>query len=172
MTAPSAWLVDHLNLVPAGAAVLDVACGHGRHALFLARAGFRVHAIDRNAASIAALRETAERERLDLTCELVDLETDPPPSLGRSAFGAVVVFRYLHRPLFPSLIEAVAPGGCLIYETFTVSQAGRRRPTNPRFLLKRGELVQLVAPLAVVAFREADADGDAVASVVATWLRA
>jgi hypothetical protein len=79
----------------------------------------------------------------------------------------VLVFRYLHRPLFPSLVDAVAPGGFLIYETFTVAQAQRGRPTNPRFLLKPGELVRLVEPLAILDAREADVNGQAVASVIA-----
>ena len=62
----------------------------------------------------------------------------------------------------------MAPGGCLIYETFTVEQALRGQPTNPRFLLKPGELVELAAPLAIVDAREGDIDGQSIASVVAT----
>jgi SAM-dependent methyltransferase len=169
--APSTWLLTHLELLRREARVLDVAAGRGRNALHLARLGFRVHAVDRDADAVADLRNAAAAERLPLTCEVVDLETDPPPSLGSSRFDAVLVFRYLHRPLFPSLIEAVATGGFLIYETFTVAQAQRGRPTNPCFLLKPGELVQLVAPLAVLEAREADVDGQAVASVVATRSR-
>jgi SAM-dependent methyltransferase len=168
---PSAWLLDHLELLPADGRVLDVACGRGRHALYLARRGYRVHAVDREPDAIAGLRATAAQERLPLTCEVVDLETDPPPRLGTDWFDAVVVFRYLHRPLFPSLIEALAPGGCLIYETFTIAQALRGRPTNPRFLLKPGELVELAGPLAIVDAREGDIDGQAIASIVATRSR-
>jgi SAM-dependent methyltransferase len=135
--------------------------------LHLARLGFRVHAVDRDADAVAHLRNAAATDRLPLTCEVVDLETDPPPSLGPTRFDAVLVFRYLHRPLFPSLVDAVAPGGFLIYETFTVAQAQRGRPTNPRFLLKPGELVRLVEPLAILDAREADVNGQAVASVIA-----
>jgi SAM-dependent methyltransferase len=164
---PSAWLLNHLELLPPHGRVLDVACGRGRHALYLARLGYRVHAVDRDADIIADLRAAAAHEQLPLTCEVVDLETDPPPSLGTSRFDAVLVFRYLHRPLFPSLIEAVAPGGFLIYETFTVAQALRGRPTNPRFLLKPAELVELAAPLAIVDAREGDIDGQSIASIVA-----
>jgi SAM-dependent methyltransferase len=166
--APSQWLLDHLRLLPPGGRVLDVACGRGRHALFLARRGFRVHALDRDADAVAELRAIASKERLAVTSEVVDLETEPPPSLGRGRFDGIVVVRYLHRPLFPSLIEALAPGGWLIYETFTTAQALRGHPTNPRFLLKPGELPQLVAPLSIVAAREADVDGMAVASAIAT----
>ena len=74
---------------------------------------------------------------------------------------------YLHRPLFPSLIAALAPGGLLIYETFTRAQAARGKPTNPDFLLKPGELLELVRPLDVVASREGDFDERMVAAVIA-----
>ena len=165
--APSAWLLTHLEVLPPLGRVIDVACGRGRHALHLARLGYRVHAVDRDADLIADLRAAAAQEQLPISCEVVDLETDPPPSFGAGRFDAVLVFRYLHRPLFPSLIEAVAPGGCLIYETFTVAQALRGRPTNPRFLLRPGELVELAGPLAIVDAREGDIDGQAIASIVA-----
>jgi len=164
---PSAWLLTHLELIPPHGRVLDVACGRGRHALYLARMGYRVHAVDREEDAVADLRAAADLERVPLTCEVLDLETDPPPSLGIGLFDAVLVFRFLHRPLFPSLIEAVAPGGRLIYETFTVAQALRGRPTNPRFLLKPGELVALAAPLAIVDAREGDIEGQSIASIVA-----
>ena len=79
----------------------------------------------------------------------------------------LVVVHYLHRPLFPALLAALAPGGVLVYETFTVAQAARGRPTNPAFLLEPGELPRLVAPLEVLAAREGDFEGRMVSSVVA-----
>jgi SAM-dependent methyltransferase len=166
--APSAWLLDHLDRLTPGGRILDVACGRGRHALHLARQGFRVDAVDRDADAIAELREVAASEQLTLSCRVLDLESEPPPSLGHHLFDGIVVFRYLHRPLFPALIAALAPGGFLIYETFTTAQALRGRPTNPRFLLEPGELVTLVAPLVILESRESDVNGQAVASVLAT----
>ena len=106
---PSAWLLNHLELLPPHGRVLDVACGRGRHALDLARLGYRVHAVDREADIIADLRAAAARRQLRSPARWWIWETDPPPSLGTCRFDAVLVFRYLHRPLFPSLIEAVAP---------------------------------------------------------------
>jgi hypothetical protein len=79
----------------------------------------------------------------------------------------VIVFNYLHRPLMPAIVEAVAAGGVLIYETFTVAQALRGRPRNPSFLLNPGELPALVQPLRVVRTREGEFEGKCVASVVA-----
>jgi len=166
LRGPAAWLIDNADLLPRGGKVLDVACGRGRHALLLASAGFDVHAIDRDPDAIAFVQATAERLSLSLTCEVVDLETDPLPALPGPC-DAVLVFNYLHRPLMPSLRAALAPGGRLFYETFTLQQAERGHPRNPAFLLQAGELPTLVAPLAVLRSREGEFDGRFVASVVA-----
>ena len=98
--------------------------------------------------------------------EVRDLESGASP-FPRSAYDVIVVVHYLHRPLFPALIEALAPGGLLVYETFTRAQAARGKPTNPDFLLESGELLDLVRPLEVLASREGDYDGRMVASVIA-----
>jgi SAM-dependent methyltransferase len=164
---PASWLLDNEAALPRGGAVLDVACGRGRHALHLARAGFRVTAIDRDPEALAALRHAAGVLGLDLTTQFVDLETSPPPDLGDARYDAIIVFNYLHRPLFPILRRALRTGGRLVYETFTIAQAARGRPTNPAFLLRPGELQRLVAPLAVLCAREGEVDGRCVASVVA-----
>jgi hypothetical protein len=134
--------------------------------LLLAAAGFEVHAIDRDADAIAFLNDTAQRLGLALETDVIDLETDPPPHLP-AGFDAVQVFNYLHRPLMPSVLAAVKPGGRLFYETFTTRQAERGHPKNPDFLLRDGELLELVAPLAIVRSREGDIDGKWLASVVA-----
>ena len=166
LRGPSAWLIDNAGLLPRGGTVLDVACGRGRHAFLLASAGFDVHAIDRDPEAVDFVRATAERLHLSLTCELVDLETDPPPELPGGC-DVVLVFNYLHRPLMPALRAALKPGGRLFYETFTVQQAERGHPKNPAFLLNAGELPELMAPLRVIRVREGEFDGRFVASVVA-----
>jgi len=166
LRGPAAWLIDNADLLPRGGKVLDVACGRGRHALLLASAGFDVHAIDRDEDAIQFLQATADRLGLSLSCEVVDLETDPAPHLPGPC-DAILVFNYLHRPLMGSLRAALAPGGRLFCETFTVQQAEWGRPKNPAFLLNPGELPELVAPLPVVRSREGEFDGRFVASVVA-----
>ena len=103
---------------------------------------------------------------MPLQAETLDLETGDA-TLPASAYDAIVVIHYLHRPLFPALIAALRPDGVLIYETFTSAQARRGKPTNPDFLLEPGELLRLVAPLAVVDSREGEYDDRDVASVVA-----
>lgn len=164
---PSAWLLDNEDLLPRGGAALDVACGRGRHALWLARKGFEVRALDRNAEAVEQVRLTARRLGLAMDCAVVDLETDPPPDLGAARYDVIVVFNYLHRPLMPMLQRALVAGGRLVYETFTVEQAERGHPKNPLFLLKPGELRTLVAPLHVLRYREGEAEGRCVASIVA-----
>ena len=161
------WLIDNIDLIPRRLPVLDVACGRGRHALFLAREGWTVHALDRDAEAVQALETLVHAQALSITTEVIDLEAGTP-SLGKQRYGAVVVFNYLHRPLLPAIVDAVAPGGILIYETFTVGQARRGRPTNPAFLLVEGELAQLIRPLDILRSREGDVDGKLVSSIVAT----
>lgn len=163
---PSSWLLEHASLLKRGGRVADVAAGRGRHALLLAGAGFDVTAIDRDAAALQRLAAIAARLEWPLTTAVRDLEGETP-DLGDGAYDVIVVTHYLHRPLMPALVRALAPAGLLIYETFTIAQAARGKPTNPAFLLEPGELPRLVAPLEIVAAREGESDGRMLASVVA-----
>lgn len=88
-----------------------------------------------------------------MTALCADIEAGPWPYPGRS-FDAVVVTNYLHRPLFPLLMAALAPGGVLIYETFAQGNGKYGRPTNPDFLLRHGELLQVVGAAHVVAYED------------------
>ena len=133
---PSDWIVRWTPLLPPGARVLDVACGHGRHVRWLAAAGHRVTAIDREAELLAPLAAHAETVT-------ADLEGGPWPLPGRQ-FDAVVVTNYLWRPLFPALKAAVAPGGLVIYETFAQAHAALGRPRRPEFLLRPAELIDVL----------------------------
>lgn len=148
VTTPSAWVQRWAPLVPAGGPVLDVACGGGRHALCLAGRGHAVDAVDRDPAAIAALAGQA-----GITALCADIENGPWPYAGRQ-FAAIVVTNYLHRPLFPALMAALAPGGVLIYETFAQGNEAYGRPANPDFLLQRGELLRAVGAARVVAYED------------------
>ncbi len=164
--APAPWLLANTDLIACDHAVLDVACGRGRHALWLARRGWRVHAIDRDAAALASIEAEARAGSLPLTTERCDLEAGSI-DLGVDRYGAILVFNYLHRPLFPALIRALRGEGVLIYETFTIGQRERGHPKNPCFLLDEGELARRVSPLAILRSREGDFDGKLIASVAA-----
>lgn len=145
--APSAWVQRWACLIPAGGAVLDVACGAGRHLRWLAAQGHRVTGVDRDAQAVEPLRSLGE-------IVVADIENGPWPFEGRR-FEAVVVTNYLWRPLLPTLIETIAPGGVLIYETFALGHETVGRPRNPAFLLRPGELLDAARPaLRVVAYED------------------
>lgn len=133
---PLPWIVRWAGLVPPDATVLDLAAGRGRHALFFAERGHRVVALDRD---IGRLPSHSHIEPL-----AADLENGSPWPLAGRRFGAVVVTNYLHRPLMPVLIETIAPGGVLLYQTFMMGNARFGRPSRPEFLLQDGELLELV----------------------------
>jgi SAM-dependent methyltransferase len=129
--------------------VLDLACGSGRNARWLAAQGWRVEAVDRDEDAIAGLQQIP-----GLHAFAADLENAPWPFAGRM-FEGVVVCRYLHRPLLPLLAQCLAPDGVLIYETFMLGQEKFGRPQNPDFLLKPNELLDVYAgQLAVNAFEQ------------------
>jgi len=146
---PSAWFVRFAPLIPAGARVLDLACGRGRHARLFAARGCRVLAVDRDAAALSTLAAVEHVETAQL-----DLERGTWPLAGQR-FDAILVANYLHRPLFAHLLAALAPDGTLLYETFARGNESYGRPSNPDFLLEPGELLQVTAgSLDVVAFEE------------------
>jgi tellurite methyltransferase len=148
---------------------LDVAGGAGRHALWLAQRGWQVKLVDVSEAGVALAREnaatilglpllgspatgSAPRPPL-LDTEVMDLRS--APSLGQQQYDLVLVFFYLQRELFPSLISALKPGGLLIYQTFTAEQ---RRfgggPVNPDHLLRPQELRRAFKVLRILHYHE------------------
>lgn len=147
MNGPSIWVRRWAHLWPAGGSVLDVACGSGRHVRWLADRGLRVTALDRDTAALEGLSGVAAETIA------ADIENAPWPLAGRR-FHGVLVTNYLHRPLYPALLESLHDGGVLLHETFSRGQALIGRPSNPAFLLAAGELLELVRPLRVIAFED------------------
>ncbi|MGH7261278.1 MAG: dihydroneopterin aldolase [Nitrospiraceae bacterium] len=161
---PAQFLKDHVHLLPAGR-VLDVACGRGRNALFLAAQGYTVDAVDRDEQALAEAAATAvQRGLASVTVRAVELE-DPahPPDIPSACYDAVLVLFYLYRPLFPALLRALKPGGVLLYETFLIDNHLRHRhPRRQEFCLAHNELLHLATGLRVLHYDEgehADAHG-------------
>lgn len=147
----SPWLRRWAHLLPADARVLDLACGSGRHLRWLAGLGCRPTGVDRDAGALAASQDLADAGRAELL--QADLEGGAWPLAGRR-FDAVVVTNYLWRPLWPHLLDALAPGGVLLYETFAAGNETVGRPARPDFLLQPGELLQRCATLHVLAYED------------------
>lgn len=149
---PSPWVRRFAALLEPGARVLDLACGGGRHTRLLASRGAHVTAIDRDCAAIARLDGMAGVRAL-----CCDIENGAWP-LSDEQFDAIVVTNYLHRMLFARLRCALAAGGLLIYETFMVGNERFGKPSNPDFLLRPGELLDLCTGLWIVAFEQGEID--------------
>lgn len=146
---PSPWVTRFAPLIKRAGAVIDVACGTGRHAKWLAAHGYEVHAVDRDADALAQLQGIA-----GITTRIADLETDSWPYVGER-FDGIVVTNYLWRPHFDDLIAMLNSDGVLIYETFMIGNETLGRPSNPDFLLEPGELLERVrGRLTVVAFEQ------------------
>jgi FolB domain-containing protein len=154
---PADWLMQHRSLLPPGRA-LDLACGRGRNALYLAREGFQVEAWDRDTEALSALSDRAKALDLStVTTRLVDLERQPeiPPA----SFDLIIVFYYLQRDLMPQIVRALKPGGVLVYETFLIDNHERfNHPRRKEFCLAHNELLSLFGDLRVLAYRESALD--------------
>lgn len=152
MGRPSAWVARFAPLIPAGEA-LDLACGAGRHSRLLSALGHPVLAVDRSADMLALAASD------NIQTRQVDLETDDPARswpFETNRFAGIVVTNYLHRPLWAALIGSLAEDGILIYETFALGNEQFGKPSNPDFLLARGELLEVARlhALQVIAFED------------------
>lgn len=151
MQPVSPWIEKHAHLIPQEKPVLDLACGKGRHSLYLLDTGYEVIAVDMDITAISA-----HRGREGLTIQQADLENESWPFAANS-FSGIVVVNYLWRSLFADIAAALSPGGVLIYETFMQGNEKFGRPSNPDFLLAPGELMEFFGGhLEVVYFSEGE----------------
>ena len=152
LNPPAAWVERFSGRVSPGGTVLDLACGSGRHGRLFHSRGHPVVMVDRDISALADLEGEPGVETIR-----VDLEDGSPWPLGERRFAAVVVINYLYRPLFPYIVEAVAPGGLLLYQTFARGNEKYGRPRNPDFLLEPGELLTVLGDqFDVLAFDESE----------------
>jgi SAM-dependent methyltransferase len=147
--SPSAWVTRWAGLIPTRGRVLDLACGSGRHAVYLSGLGHEVDALDIDLSASASVRASP-----GVSWREVDLERGDIP-FDVAAYDAIVVVNYLHRPLLPRLFSLSKPGAVMIYETFANGQQAFGRPRNPAYLLMPGELLELArGHLRVVAYED------------------
>ncbi len=144
-TEPSPWVARFAPLVPKDARVLDLAAGSGRNGRYLMRKGCRAVFIDRNTDALQDLMNMPNTTVISAELEGRSCPFGPGGPLEAMTFDAVIVVNYLFRPLMAGLINAIAPGGVLIYETFSRGNEEFARPRNPDHLLRSGELLDVVA---------------------------
>lgn len=152
---PARVLRDFGHLLPTCGDALDLACGLGGNALWLARRGLSTRAWDLSPVAIERLRAQPEQGRL--TAEVRDVCAEPPPA---GSFDVIVVSHFLDRGLFPALCAALRPGGLLFYQTFTRERVSGHGPANPEFRLAPNELLALVSGLRLLVYREEGVAGD------------
>lgn len=155
--APAQVLTDFVHLLPQAGTALELACGLGANALFLARRGLHTTAWDLSPVAIARLTETARQAHLPLEAQVRDVLAAPPLP---EQFDVIVVTRFLERSLCPAIAAALRPGGLLFYQTFVREAVTAGAPHNPAFRLARNELLHLFPSLTLVAYREEARLGD------------
>jgi SAM-dependent methyltransferase len=164
-THPCALLAEWLPRLPRGRA-LDVACGAGRNALYLAANGFAVTALDISAVALERGRRAAAERGLDIDWLLADLDEDLASALPAGEFDLIVWVRYVHRDLMPHLIARLGDGGTLLCEQHLATTAQVAGPTSAAFRLAPGELARSARDLHVLHSYEGglvDPDGRTVA---------
>ena len=141
---PSGWVIEHTPLIRREGRVLDLACGYGRHAVWLAAQGFQVDAVDCNALALAGMHEIK-----NINIIVTDIECGEWPATAQK-YDAIIVSRYLYRPILSMLAEMLTIDGVLIYETFMIGNERYGKPSNPDYLLLQDELYSVYAPLLTI----------------------
>lgn len=154
---PARVLTDYSHLLPLQGRALDLACGTGANALFLARRGLEISAWDISAEAISMLRNKAMEHNLVLQTRVCDVINTVIPA---QSFDVITVSYFLERALFPSIINALKVNGLLFYQTWLKEQSSDRGPRNEDFRLGANELLHLCRELHIVLYREEGLTGD------------
>lgn len=132
---------------------LDIACGTGRDAVYLALSGFEVDAWDILPDALERCEELAARNCVSVNTIHCDVERDP--AIPAASYDLVCCFNFLHRPLFSWILEAVRPGGLIVCETFVEPQrAIFGKPVRAAHVLQSGELLAAFSSCEVLLYRE------------------
>ncbi len=165
-TEPAGFLADNVELLPAKGRALDVAAGEGRNAVFLARHGLEVEAVDISEVGLEKAQRLADAAGVTIRTIVADLEDY---SIPKQRYDVVVVINYLERDLIDDLKSALRPGGLVIYETYTVAQLDIPDAHHLRreYLLEPGELRTMFEEFEILEYTETADDHEAVASLIA-----
>jgi rhodanese-related sulfurtransferase len=152
LIAPTPWLVDNFHSLPNGIA-LDVAMGNGRNAIYLATRGFDVDGVDVDPDVVSQARATARRFHAPIRAIIGNVE-DGTYIIPMEAYDAIVVFNFLHRPLFRDIKDGLKPGGVVVFQTYLEEQIKFGKPRNPAHLLRAGELASVFSDFEILRVNE------------------
>lgn len=156
-TSPAQVLQRNKHLLPAKGLALDVASGLGVNAIDMARCGLHVDALDISPIACKKLQYYADENRLPIHSQCVDLELWQG---DKEKYDVILVSHYLQRGLETTLIKSLKPGGLLFYQTYTIDKPEGLGPSNPAFLLKVNELLEMFDCLQIHYYREDGQHGD------------
>lgn len=148
---PAQVLAENDFLLPETGKGLDLACGLGASAIFLAERGLMVAAVDMSSVAIEKLGDYAKGKQLSIDAYQQKIDES---FFSNSGYDVIVVSRFLDRSLTDAIIDALNPEGLLFYQTYTREKQTELGPSNPDYLLAANELLSLFAPLRVVFYRE------------------
>lgn len=157
-SGPSRLLVRAVETLPPGRA-LDIACGAGRHAVFLAERGFTVTAVDSSRVAIEITERRARERGVRLDAHVADLERGEFV-IAPEAYDLISIFYYLQRDLFPQIRAGIKPGGTLVAAIHVVDEDPASRLANPAFSLQPGELRTEFRGWEIIYYREGQPDDD------------
>lgn len=149
---PSRVLLDNQRLLPSGGKALDYASGLSGNGVFLAQQGFDVIAWDLSDIAVDKVNDFADKQKLTLYAEKMDLENNAEQLQGE--FDVIVVSFFLYRKSLPVLYKLLKPRGVLFYQTFSGEQINGMGPSRSEFRLHRGELLDVFSELKLLSYRE------------------
>jgi SAM-dependent methyltransferase len=154
---PAQVLVENNHLLSKKGKALDLACGRAANAIFLAKHGFDVDAVDISPVVLSSVEQYVVQHNLSVTCICQDIENN---GLLKKQYDVIVVSYFLNRMLFPQIIKALKPNGLLFYETWSQQKVDDSGPKNSDFRLKPSELLKLSSGLRPLFYREEGNNGN------------
>jgi SAM-dependent methyltransferase len=165
-SAPSPFLLENIDLLPRGRA-LDIAMGNGRNTIYLAENGFDAEGVDISAESVKSALERAKSAGVKIKAHIADMEAGNY-LIDENTYDVIICFNYLHRPLIPLIKSGLKRRGMIVYQTYTIDQVQFGKPSNPDFLLRHNELLEMFSDFRCLSYYEGIIDNKkAVAAIIA-----